>query len=188
MNYELKTSPITLLLCLFIACSGNPAPAAAPDAATQTAIEERLMAELAPSDDRAGRERNAIINRAIDQHYDVYAAPEGYFYEILQPGDYNLLLTGDLVQVHYRGSFLDGTVFQDSRQRGQPLEFAVGELIPAWNLGLLRARPGGAIRLLVPSHLAYGAAGLVTPRGDTLVPAHTPLEFLIEDIEILDPE
>lgn len=144
------------------------------------------MSELAPTDDRAGRQRNALINRAIDGLYDVRAAPEGYFYEILDPGQYNPLAPGDLVRAHYTGRFLDGTVFDDSRRRGQKLRFRIGDLIPAWNLALPRLRPGGSLRLLTPSALAYGAEGLVSPRGDTLVPAHAPLEFLIEDVEILE--
>ncbi|MEM9526870.1 MAG: FKBP-type peptidyl-prolyl cis-trans isomerase [Bacteroidota bacterium] len=174
---------------LFIACSNpTPAPAAAPakDAATKSAIEERLITELAPSDDRPGRQRNAIINRAIDQNYDVYAAPEGYFYEIISPGEYSTLAEGDIVEAHYRGRFLDGTVFDDSRKRGNKLRFYVGSLIPAWNLALQRIKPGGAIRIISPSALAYGADGLVGPRGDTLVPAHTVLEFVIDAIEIFE--
>jgi FKBP-type peptidyl-prolyl cis-trans isomerase len=181
---------ITVLFVLtFFACNDSSnAPAAAPakDAATKSAIEERLIMELAPTNDRAGRERNAIINRAIDQNYDVVAAPEGYFYEILAPGEYTKLLEGDIVSAHYRGNFLDGTEFDNSRKRNKPLRFFVGGLIPAWNLGLLHAKPGGSIRILSPSALAYGADGLVSPRGDTLVPAYTVLEFVIENIEIYE--
>lgn len=149
-------------------------------------IEARLITELAPSDDRSGRQRNAIINRAIDQNYDVYAAPEGYFYEIIEAGEYGNLVEGDIVTAHYQGRFLDGSVFDDSRKRGQALRFRLGDLIPAWNLALQRIKPGGAIRIITPSDLAYGADGLVGPRGDSLVPAHTVLEFVIDEIEIFE--
>ncbi|WP_090169226.1 FKBP-type peptidyl-prolyl cis-trans isomerase [Neolewinella agarilytica] len=179
----------TILVFALPCCSGSsPAPASAPekDEATRGAIEERLITELSPSDDRAGRQRNAIINRAIDQNYDVYAAPEGYFYEILEPGDYSPLAEGDIVHAHYQGTFLDGKVFDDSRKRGKKLRFIIGQLIPAWNLALQRLKPGGAIRILTPSELAYGADGLTGPRGDTLVPAHSVLEFLIDEVEIVE--
>ncbi|MTB49689.1 FKBP-type peptidyl-prolyl cis-trans isomerase [Lewinella sp. W8] len=177
---------LALLLLGFLSCGGNGDAPEAPavDEATRSSIEARLIPELSPAEDRAGRQRNAIINRAIDQAYDIQPAPEGYFYEILSPGAYNPLAEGDIVTAHYRGQFLDGTVFDDSRPRGEPLRFTVGELIPAWNLALQRVQPGGAIRILTPSALAYGAGGLVGPRGDTLVPAHTVLEFIIEDINI----
>ncbi len=154
------------------------------DAEQKSAIEERLITELSPSDDLAGRQRNAIINRAIDRNYDVYAAPEGYFYELLDPGQYNDLVEGDLLSVHYVGQFLDGTEFDNSHRRGSPLQFRLGDLIPAWNLALQRVKPGARLRILTPSALAYGPEGLAAPNGDTLVPADTPLEFLIEDIVI----
>ena len=186
--------PVAVLLLVLAfalpACSDpSPAPAAAPqNAELREAIESRLMGELRPATDRAGRERNAIINRAIDQLYDLRAAPEGYFYELLAPGEYTTLTPGDIVEAHYAGRFLDGTEFDNSRKRGKKLRFYVGGLIEAWNLGLRRVKPGGAIRILTPSSLAYGADGLTGARGDTLVPAHTVLEFVIEDIEVMEPE
>lgn len=143
--------------------------------------------ELAPTDDRAGQQRNAIINRAIDQNYDVYAAPEGYFYEVLDSGKVVGFTEGDYVEAHYEGRFLDGRVFDSSRSRGQKLAFKIGDLIDAWNLGVQQVKNGGSIRILTPSSLAYGPDGLASPRGDTLVPAHAVLEFTIEEIEAVEP-
>lgn len=179
-------------LCLFIplcclACGQDPPDSVADRApAERSAIEERLVTELSVGDDLADRQRNAIINRAIDENFDVRAAPEGYFYEIIEEGSYNPLREGDIVSVHYTGRFLDGEEFDSSRRRGDPLQFRVGDLIPAWNLALQRVRPGARLRVLTPSALAYGSDGLVSPRGDTLVPRDEPLEFLIEDIILLE--
>ena len=184
---------LALLPLYFAACSSDPAPDLRlgpqpqttwpdKDDATRAAIEERLISELAPTDDRAGRERNAIINHAIDNNYDVYAAPEGYFYEILEPGSVVGFTEGDYAEAHYRGQFLDGEVFDDSRRRREKIYFRVGDLIPAWNLGVQRIQNGGSVRILVPSALGYGAEGLVTGRGDTLVPAFSVLEFLLEGV------
>ena len=180
-----------VLVCIplyFAACTNSPAPAASPekDEATRAAIEERLISELAPTDDRAGRERNAIINHAIDNNYDVYAAPEGYFYEILDSGSVVGFVEGDYAEAHYRGQFFDGRVFDDSRRRGEKIYFRVGDLIPAWNLGVQRIQNGGAVRILAPSSLGYGAEGLVSGRGDTLVPAFSVLEFLLEGVLIAE--
>ena len=176
---------LLLLACICGACgSSDTTEEMERDPAERSAIEERLITELSPSDDLAGRQRNAMINRAIDQNYDVHAAPEGYFYEVLDTGEYLPLVEGDIVSVHYTGRFLDGEEFDSSRRRGDPLRFRVGDLIPAWNLALQRVRPGARLRILSPSSLAYGPEGLVGPRGDTLVPADEPLEFLIEDITI----
>lgn len=179
----------TLLLLVLCACETSVSPGQPQVARTETeqkTIEERLITELSSADDPAGRQRNAIINRAIDRNYDVYAAPEGYFYEVLDSGRYSPLAEGDIVSVHYRGSFLDGEEFDNSFGRNEKLRFRVGDLIPAWNLALQRVRPGGRLRILTPSTLAYGPEGLVAPDGDTLVPASTPLEFLIEQIEIFE--
>ena len=178
------------LLTMFLACGEGARPQDAVverTEASKAAIEQRLIAELAPTEDRPGRQRNAIINRAIDQNYDVYAAPEGYFYEIIDSGSVSGFQTGDYVEAHYLGRFLDGTIFDSSKQRGQKLRFFIGELIPAWNLGIPRVKNGGTLRILAPSDLAYGENGLVAPDGDTLVPAHTVLEFLIEDIVAVAP-
>ena len=185
MSYRLLACvPLIVLAC----GDAAPGPSAEPDrpAAERSAIEERLITELSPSDDLAGRQRNAIINRAIDRNFDVYAAPEGYFYEVLDSGQYNPLVEGDIVTAHYVGTFLGGQEFDNSHRRNTPLRFRVGDLIPAWNLALQRVRPGARLRVLTPSALAYGAEGLLAPNGDTLVPADTPLEFLIEDIRILE--
>lgn len=185
-NYLFRATVLSLAV-IACACS-SPAPASAPekDAGTKSAIEERLITELSPTNDLAGSQRNAIINRAIDQHYDVYAAPEGYFYEILSEGEFGTLDSADIVSVHYRGTFLDGREFDNSRKRGQPIRFRVGDMIDAWNLGLQRIQPGGSLRIITPSSLAYGADGLVSPRGDTLVPANAVLEFVIDDIQIFE--
>ena len=177
---------LILPLLLLLACGDTPSPDPERPPAERSAIEERLITELSPGDDLAARQRNRIINRAIDGNFDVYAAPEGYFYEILDSGTFNPLREGDIVTVHYTGRFLDGQEFDSSRRRGDPLRFRVGDLIPAWNLALQRVRPGARLRILTPSDLAYGPDGLVSPRGDTLVPSDTPLEFLIEEITILE--
>lgn len=183
--------PLFLLLLLpLLACQPSSAPASAPPVSDslRAAIETRLLAELSPATDRAGRQRNAIVNYAIDNAYDLQPAPEGYFYQILEPGEYAPLDTGDLVSAHYRVTTLDGRQIDASYDRGQPLNFYLGQMIDAWNLGLRRARPGGAIRLVTPSDLAYGEKGLLSPDGDTLVPAHTVLSFVVDNITLQDPE
>ena len=161
--------------------SGEPTPALPRESEEDRLL--RLSGELTADTSRAGRERNAIINRAIDEGWSLYPAPEGYFYEILSPGAGEPIAWGDRLRAHYSGRFLDGGTFDDSRRRGKPLEFYVGNMIPAWNQGLQQLRPGGTMRLVSPSALAYGAEGLVDSEGDTLVPPHRVLVF---ELEVLD--
>lgn len=180
------------LLFTLGACGGGPEPATTPtDDATERLRENeedrllRLSGELTADTSRTGRERNAIINRALDEGWSLYPAAEGYFYEILAPGEGEPIAWGDRLRAHYTGQFLDGTTFDDSRRRNRPLEFYVGNMIPAWNQGLQQLRPGGTMRLVSPSELAYGADGLVDSEGDTLVPPHEVLVFELEVLERL---
>lgn len=183
MRSILLFSVATLLLT---ACGNNQSTEkSAPLPAEQrAAIENRLIGELSPSDDRHGRERNDIINYAIDEIWDVQPAPEGYFYQIIDPGKGEPLMEGDLAALHYTGRFLDKATFADSKKSKRKLDFFVGQMIPAWNLVLTSVKPGASIRLLVPSALAYGAEGLVNGRGDTLVGAHQVLVFELSEIEV----
>lgn len=184
---------ITIALTTTLLACGSPADEATTTAVTDTTapaspvtaeeISARLYGELTADSSRAGRERNAIINFAIDEVIDLQAAPEGFFYQILEPGTGELIEWGDEVRVHYRGRFLDGREFDSTYERNRPLEFYVGNLIPAWNQGLQLLRPGGRMLLVSPSDMAYAAEGLVTPKGNTLVPPHTVLVF---ELEVLD--
>ena len=177
---------IFLLSFLFSGCSGDKSTEKAPPlpAEQRAAIESRLIGELSPSNDRSGRERNDMINYAIDEIWDVRPAPEGYFYQVIEPGKGEPLMEGDLAALHYTGQFLDKTTFADSKKSRRKLDFFVGQMIPAWNLALTSVKPGATIRLLVPSELAYGAEGLVNGRGDTLVGAHQVLVFELSEIEV----
>ena len=66
---------------------------------------------------------------------------------------------GTKVSVHYTGMLDDGTVFDSSVERGQPIEFmlGVGQVIPGWDEGIALMSTGGKARLVIPSELAYGA-------------------------------
>lgn len=75
------------------------------------------------------------------------------------------------VKVHYHGTLTDGTVFDSSVDRGQPIEFPLGGVIAGWTEGLQLMKVGGKARLTIPSDLAYGdkGAGEKIPGGATLV-------------------
>lgn len=179
---------IFLLPVIFFSCGNSKTPEAPakPIGEQRAAIEARLVNELSPESTRAGKERNAIINYAIDELWDVQAAPEGYFYEITNPGQGMEAMMWDGVKLHYQGRYLDGKIFDDSRRRNEKLSFKVGQMIPAWNYALQHLSPGGSMRLIVPSELAYGADGLVSAKGDTIVGAHQILIFELDGLEITE--
>ena len=95
-------------------------------------------------------------------------------------GEGNEVKIGDTVSVHYIGTLQDGTEFDNSKKRGAPFSFVVGEgrVIKGWEEGLLGMKVGGTRILVIPPHMAYGAQA-VGP-----IPANATLVFSIELIEI----
>ncbi|MCX2973210.1 FKBP-type peptidyl-prolyl cis-trans isomerase [Halieaceae bacterium IMCC8485] len=102
---------------------------------------------------------------------DVITTASGLQYLVLEQG------TGqqhpearDTVKVHYHGTLLDGTVFDSSVERGEPIEFGLGQVIRGWTEGLQLMVVGQKTRLFIPSDLAYGnrSAGAIKP-GSTLI-------------------
>jgi FKBP-type peptidyl-prolyl cis-trans isomerase FkpA len=84
----------------------------------------------------------------------------------------------DIVKVNYTGSFIDGKVFDSSVQRGQPVEFPLGQVIPCWTEGVSMMKVGGKAKLVCPSELAYGDQGKP--------PIITGGATLIFEVELLD--
>lgn len=82
----------------------------------------------------------------------------------------------DKVRVHYEGRLTDGTVFDSSYKRGEPIEFALSGVVPGWTEGLQLMKPGGKAKLTFSSELGYGDAG----QGP--IP---PKACLIFDVELL---
>ncbi len=108
-------------------------------------------------------------------------SPYGLFYKIDVPGTGPKAHPGDKIKVHYTGKLLDGTVFDSSVSRGEPIEFTLGRgmVIEGWEKGLMFFNKGSKGTIYLPSPLAYGnkAAGSI--------PANS---ILIFDIEMVDIE
>jgi len=108
----------------------------------------------------------------------VIALPSGLNYEILKEGAGAFPKVTDVVKVHYTGTLLDGSVFDSSVQRGEPVEFPLNGVIPGWTEGVQKINKGGKIKLYVPYQLAYGEEG----RPPTIPPAAT----LVFEVELID--
>lgn len=97
----------------------------------------------------------------------------GLRYKLIQSGDGEKAEKGKTVSVHYKGQLPDGTVFDSSFKRNQPIDFqlGVGQVIPGWDEGISLLKVGDKARLVIPSDLAYGSAGAggVIPPKATLV-------------------
>ncbi|MBX2869873.1 MAG: FKBP-type peptidyl-prolyl cis-trans isomerase [Acidiferrobacterales bacterium] len=101
----------------------------------------------------------------------VITTPSGLQYEILTPGEnQNHPGPSDKVKVHYHGTLIDGTVFDSSVQRNEPISFGLNQVIKGWTEGVQLMSPGDKFRFFIPPDLAYGKrrAGPIGP-GSTLI-------------------
>ena len=102
---------------------------------------------------------------------EVKETASGLQYMVLQEGKGEHPTATSKVTVHYTGKLLDGTVFDSSVDRGEPITFGLNQVIRGWTEGLQLMTPGSKYRLFIPYNLAYGenGAGGMIPGGATLI-------------------
>lgn len=103
----------------------------------------------------------------------------GLVYQEVKAGTGRAPKADDTVLVHYRGTLADGTEFDSSYKRNQPIEFPLNKVIPCWTEGLQRMHAGGKARLVCPPQLAYGSRG-----AGGVIPPNATLTFDVELIAI----
>lgn len=91
----------------------------------------------------------------------VMTTASGLQYKVLEQGDASAAKpkATDKVNVHYHGTLIDGTVFDSSVDRGQPISFALNQVIPGWTEGVQLMNVGSKYRFYIPYDLAYGSRG-----------------------------
>ena len=104
----------------------------------------------------------------------------GLRYKIIQKGSGKQAEKGKKVSVHYQGALDNGQVFDSSYKRKQPIDFqlGVGQVISGWDEGISLLQVGDKARLVIPSHLGYGASG-----AGGVIPPNATLVF---DVELMD--
>lgn len=107
----------------------------------------------------------------------VKTTASGLQYEVLVQGAGKKPLATDKVTTHYHGTLLDGTVFDSSVQRGQPIDFPVNGVIQGWQEALQLMQEGSKYKLFVPYNLAYGERGAGGAIG--------PYQTLIFEVELI---
>ena len=116
------------------------------------------------------KEQQDLIE-SVSAGYD--QTESGLRYKILQKGNGTQAQKGKTVSVHYKGMLLDGTTFDSSYTRKEPIEFTlgVGQVIAGWDEGIQLLKVGDKARFVIPSDLAYGSrgAGGVIPPNATLI-------------------
>lgn len=89
----------------------------------------------------------------------IKSTASGLQYEVIKEGDGAQPAATDVVEVHYHGTLLDGTVFDSSVDRGETTSFPLNRVIPGWTEGLQLMKEGGKYRFFIPYDLAYGERG-----------------------------
>ena len=105
----------------------------------------------------------------------VVTTKSGLQYQVLQEGSGAKPGAHDVVKVHYEGKLPNGTVFDSSIARGEPIEFPVDQVIAGWTEALQLMKVGAKYRLFIPSRLGYGAHG-----AGNAIPPHSILIFEVE--------
>jgi len=133
----------------------------------------------------SGEERKKATEKAAQEALSklttgMEKTASGLFYKITKAGEGAQPEKGAEVTVHYKGTLVDGTVFDSSYQRKEPIKFSVGvgQVIPGWDEGILLLNKGAAARFVIPSQLAYGAQG-----AGGVIPPHATLVFEVELVD-----
>ncbi len=164
--------------------NGNDAQMTSEDMGqiTQTMIQRFAMEKAAKGNE------DAQSNLAAAQAFlaenaskeGVVTLASGLQYKVLQEGTGKSPTRDNKVQTHYQGTFIDGTEFDSSYKRGQPVEFAVGGVIAGWTEALQLMKEGSKWQLFVSPELGYGAKDSGT------IPPNSFLIFEVELIKVLD--
>ena len=123
--------------------------------------------------DRIKKEKENELKILKDLSKGFSKTSSGLLYKFEKENNSHKPSNGNKVKVHYKGMLLDGTVFDSSFKRNQPIEFTlgVGQVIKGWDEGISLLGIGDKASFIIPSDLAYGAAGAggVIPPNATLV-------------------
>lgn len=150
-------------------------------------IQQALMAYQQQMQQEQGQQMEELAQKNRDtgeaflaenaERDGVTTTESGLQYEVLEQGDGNKPTQIDTVRVHYTGELLSGDVFDSSRERGEPVTFALNQVIPGWTEGLQLMSEGARYKLFIPSDLAYG------PGGNRTI---GPNETLVFDVELIE--
>ncbi len=165
-------SILTLALGLLAGCSAKE------NKTEPTAKSESSTATL-PSMNAASQPGTGEAFLAANAKKEgVLTTASGLQYKVIKSGNGESPKLSDTVKVHYHGTLIDGTVFDSSVQRGQPVSFPVGGVIPGWVEALQLMKVGDKWQLFIPAKLAYG--------DQSPSPTIPPNSVLIFEVELLD--
>ena len=138
--------------------------------------EEQQMEQAKQNEEIKAAGENFLAENA--KRPEVKTTESGLQYEVITEGKGKKPTETDVVKVHYKGTLIDGTVFDSSYDRGEPAEFPLNGVIKGWTEGLQLMSVGSKYKLYIPYQLGYGERGA----GGTI----QPYSALIFDVELLE--
>lgn len=183
---KLKSLLFVPLIVALSACGGAATPQAAPT--SEAAVEEEPAAEptAEPTATEAPAEEPAPLADAGSQagSEELTTTASGLQYVILEEGSGEKPEPGGIVEVHYTGTLEDGTKFDSSYDRGEPIQFVLGQgqVIPGWDEGISLLNVGDKAKFVIPPELAYGERG-----AGGVIPPNATLIFEVELVSVAPP-
>lgn len=147
--------------------------------ADRQTFEKIKQKEMTRMEQQKKEEQSKIISEIETRWPGCSVTDEGIRYLVKKEGTGQKPTKGSMVTVHYTGMFLDGKVFDSSRDRNQPFEFPVGagRVIPGWDIAVADMKPGENRIIILPPEMAYGSRG-----AGGVIP---PDSWLVFDVELL---
>ncbi|HEX6850917.1 MAG TPA: FKBP-type peptidyl-prolyl cis-trans isomerase [Candidatus Polarisedimenticolaceae bacterium] len=139
-------------------------------------LQKARMVKAAESHKAGGK---AFVDKLLAANKNLRKTGSGLVMETITEGTGASPTATDRVKVHYTGTLIDGTVFDSSVKKGQPLDRPLNQVIPCWTEAFQFLKPGAKAKLYCPSDIAYGDQGRPgIPPGATLI-------FEVELLEVL---
>lgn len=139
----------------------------------KTAAEAKMKQDAKDNADKGTKYRDAFAKEKGAKKTE-----SGLIYQVEKEGTGAAPKDSDTVVVNYKGTLVDGSEFDNSYKRGEPLSFRLDGVIPGWTEGLKHVKKGGKIKLVIPPELAYGENGVPG------IPANSTLVFEVELLDI----
>ncbi|HGS5556291.1 TPA: FKBP-type peptidyl-prolyl cis-trans isomerase [Vibrio parahaemolyticus] len=140
-------------------------------------VAEKMQAQAAEKA-AAAKKAGDDFRAEFEKQEGVVKTDTGLLYQVITPAEGEKPKDTDTVQVHYKGTLIDGTQFDSSYDRGEPATFPLNRVIPGWTEGVQLMPVGSKFKFVIPPELAYGDQD--TPS----IPANSTLVFEVELLKV----